>query len=249
MTTVAIHQPVFMPYLGTFAKTASADIHVFLDDVQLNTRNFTRRCKIRTSINDVTPRWLTVPLNHSRSKLIKETTVDLSDSNATWFEDTQTTINHVYRKAKCYDQVNNGLVKHFFDAEHMKCLNNNFATWTTTNYIMACYYLNIGKRFVFSSELAHVYNIRSTGNQRLIDICTALHADAYLSGEAGIDYMNMDDWSMADIDVVIGRYVQKPYDNIPEGVTPFSFIDALYTLGIEETRKLMFDSYTTTRVN
>ena len=34
MTTISIHQPVYLPWLGFFGKIISSDIFVILDDVQ-----------------------------------------------------------------------------------------------------------------------------------------------------------------------------------------------------------------------
>ena len=44
---VAIHQPNYLPWLGYFHKIKSADIFVFLDNVQIPGKSFANRCMIK----------------------------------------------------------------------------------------------------------------------------------------------------------------------------------------------------------
>ena len=48
MTTISIHQPVYLPWLGFFEKVISSEKFVFLDDVQFEKNGFQNRNKIRT---------------------------------------------------------------------------------------------------------------------------------------------------------------------------------------------------------
>jgi len=74
-TTVAIHQPNFLPWLGYFDKIARCDTFIALDDVQLvRGKSYTCRAKILSQGNEL---WLTVPvLNKSDKILIKDSKVD-----------------------------------------------------------------------------------------------------------------------------------------------------------------------------
>jgi len=61
MTTVAIHQPQYLPYLGFFHKLLHCDVFVALDNVQFLRRGFQNRNKIKTKQGW---QWLTVPVVH-----------------------------------------------------------------------------------------------------------------------------------------------------------------------------------------
>ena len=59
---LSISQPAYLPWLGLFSRIKMSDVHVFLDDVQIErgTKNsFTNRNKLRNK-KDIF--WLTVPL-------------------------------------------------------------------------------------------------------------------------------------------------------------------------------------------
>ena len=59
---VAIHQPNYFPWLGYFAKLASCDCFVLLDNVQFPRLSYCNRVQVR----DVSvARWLSVPVNRS----------------------------------------------------------------------------------------------------------------------------------------------------------------------------------------
>ena len=234
---VAIHQPVFLPYLGTLAKTDYADVHVFLDDVGLNVRNFTRRCHIRETLKGVSRQLITVPLNHSRSKLIKDTQIDLTDSNKDWLDKTLKTFDMVYGKAPYYKELRDSTLQHFFESEFLTCLDNNFSRWTISCYITTCHLLSVNARFLLSSEICAVHGITSTGNQRLIDICKALNADEYISGEGGRSYMDIDEWKKANINVVVAEYVHIPFAFAND--QPCSFIDPYSIVGKERTTEMI----------
>ena len=59
---ISISQPAYIPWLGYFSRIKKSDIHVVLNNVQIerNTKNsFTNRNKLRNKDNIF---WLTVPL-------------------------------------------------------------------------------------------------------------------------------------------------------------------------------------------
>jgi len=58
MTTIAVHQPAYLPWIGYFEKIIQSDIFIYLDTVQFEKNNFTNRNKIKTAQGEI---WLTVP--------------------------------------------------------------------------------------------------------------------------------------------------------------------------------------------
>ena len=64
MTSVAIMQPTYLPWIGYFALMDQVNIFVFLDSVQFDKRSFQQRNRIRTEQGEL---YLTVPV-YSKGK-------------------------------------------------------------------------------------------------------------------------------------------------------------------------------------
>ena len=64
---ISIHQPQFLPWLSYFLKIEKSDKFIFLDDVSFHKNGLQNRNKIKNSNGDF---WLTVPILHSRQKII-----------------------------------------------------------------------------------------------------------------------------------------------------------------------------------
>ena len=59
---VSISQPGYFPWLGYFERLGNSDIHIVLDNVQIERKtktSFTNRNKIRNQLNWF---WITVPI-------------------------------------------------------------------------------------------------------------------------------------------------------------------------------------------
>ena len=90
---VAIHQPHYLPWLGYFAKWASADLFVFLDTVQYEKNGWQNRNRIKAPDG---PRWLTVPVKAHLGMAVSVVPIDTSQP---WRARHQRAIEHAYAKA------------------------------------------------------------------------------------------------------------------------------------------------------
>ena len=70
MTTVAVMQPYFMPYVGYYRLFAAADVFVMYDCVQFPRRGWVHRNRFSTASGQLD--WLTLPL----SKCARDTRID-----------------------------------------------------------------------------------------------------------------------------------------------------------------------------
>ena len=77
MTTLAVHQPHYLPWLGYLAKWAAADVFVFLDTVQYTKNGWQNRNRIKTADGLA---WLTIPVcvkgHTSLGTAIKDVPID-----------------------------------------------------------------------------------------------------------------------------------------------------------------------------
>ena len=97
MTTVAIHQPHYLPWLGYLAKWAAADVFVFLDTVQYTKNGWQNRNRIKTATG---PRWLTVPV-HARLGMPLDAV--MVASGQPWHTRHRRAIEHAYAGARYLD--------------------------------------------------------------------------------------------------------------------------------------------------
>lgn len=59
MTTVAISQPMYFPWVGFLAQMRSADIFIWLNDAQFSRGSFTNRVQVKTATGRT---WMSIPL-------------------------------------------------------------------------------------------------------------------------------------------------------------------------------------------
>ena len=100
---VAIHQPLYFPWLGYLDRMAKSDLFVVLDHVQFERRNYQNRASI---LLEGEPRWLTVPVVQvSQKERILEKQVDNSavDSRQ-WGPNHFKTLKYAYRRAPHFER-------------------------------------------------------------------------------------------------------------------------------------------------
>ncbi len=216
MTTISIHQPGYLPWLGFFKKIIFSDIFVFLDDVQYEKNGWHNRNKIRTNEGWI---WLTVPVKSSISLNLNEVRIDNSTN---WIQKHKKSIQFNYSKSKYFNEYweplellyenDNGSLLHF---------NMKFINFFLKN-------LGIKTKTMFSSEL----KITKTSSDRILDICEKLGASIYISGALGKNYLNVNDFTEKNIQVKFQNFQHPVYNQIYEPFLPnMAFIDLLFNEG------------------
>lgn len=161
---VAIHQPEHFPYMGFFNKMESADLFIILDDVQYTKNNWQNRNRFLNT-NKV-EEFFTVQLEKDpHKKLIK----DVLTVNGPWR-------NKNPKKIK----QNFGIdIKDIFQYKKLIDINMASIRWGANK-------LNIKTPILFSS----MFNITTSGTQRIVDICSSVNATKYLSGPGAKKYLD-----------------------------------------------------------
>ena len=100
---VAIHQPLYFPWLGYLDRMAKSDMFVVLDHVQFERRNYQNRASI---LLEGEPKWLTVPVVQvSQKETIVEKQVDNSaEGSREWGPTHYKTLRYAYRKAPHFER-------------------------------------------------------------------------------------------------------------------------------------------------
>lgn len=161
---IAIHQPEHFPYLGFFQKMKESDLFIILDDVQFTKGNFQHRNRFLNKNNQ--EEWFTISLEQKpHRKLIK----DIYTLEGSWRKKIIKKINQNFKKD----------LSHIYEPNKLLDINLNSINYCKQN-------LNIETPLMLSSEL----NIKTTGSQKLADICDKLKATEYISGQGAKNYLD-----------------------------------------------------------
>jgi len=221
MTTIAIMQPTYLPWIGYFGMIDRADRFVFLDSVQFARRSWQQRNRIKTA-NGV--QMLTVPVlkKGARDQTIAEVQIDTA---ARFAEKHRRAIEHALGKAPYFKDYSGALFA-ILEGGHEKLgeLNIALIRWL-------CDAFGIEADFARSSEIA----VEGSKADLLAALCRALDGDVYLSAPGSADYIEESDaFERAGIKVAYHRFEHPGYAQPHGPFEPYmSAIDLLFNLGPE----------------
>lgn len=214
---VTIHQPEHMPWLGFFHKINMADVFVILDNVKFKKLYFENRNKLRTYNGW---NWITVPLKkHSDNTLIK----DIAIHND--LRHTKKTLNVLwqnYNKAKFFKLYWDEF-EAFYSKEYNLLLELNLEL---IKFFLK--HMGIQIEIVLASNL----DVVGTKSELNFNICKAIDAKTYISGISGKEYLDLEKFQKADIEVVFQEFHHPIYRQLHEPFIPcMSVIDLLFNQG------------------
>jgi hypothetical protein len=219
MPVCVISQPRFFPGLHYLHRMLLADVFVILDTVQFNPRHEENRARLKTPGGTD---WLTVPVRQaSRDQLILQTR---PDDGQPWRRKALKTLQHLYGKAPLY-RAHAPAVEEVLGTPQETLTGLDRASWGPALRLLrpAC-------RFVRASELP----VSGTGPRLLLEVCTHLGADTYLSGSFGREYLDAGEFARAGVTVLFHEYSYPTYPQRYDGFVPFlSYLDALFNVGLD----------------
>jgi len=215
---VAIHQPNYIPYYGYFHKIRQCDVFVFLDNVKYTKNGFINRNRIKTPKN---VSWLTVPVQGEG--LINTEIREVKISNATdWQERHWNTLKFNYGKAKHFSE---------YQESFKEVYNKKWIYLADLNKFLVkeiCSLLVIKGEFIDASGL----NVSGNKTDLIINICDALGADTYLSGQGAKGYLEEDKFRLHGIDLRYQKFEHPIYKQLFGEFTPnLSIIDMMFNEG------------------
>jgi hypothetical protein len=227
MKVAAIHQPQYLPYLGFFHKVNQANVFVVMDDVQFQRRGVQHRNRIKTPSG---PRWITVPVLRSarpqgsdgRSEQV--TNDVLIDRNDAWQRRHLTALRLSYARSPFFERYWDPL-EDLLDRpwERLVDLNNATTRWSMDA-------MGIATPSLLMSSL----DVEGAASELLVNICSAIGADRYISGPGGKRYIDQDLFEAAGIEVLWQEFESPQYiQPFPQaGFAPdLSVVDALFSCG------------------
>lgn len=219
MVTVAIHQPQYLPWLPYFAKAASCDVFVYLDNVQYQKNGVQNRNQIKTATGAA---WLTVPVRASLDTTIQFLPIDNTQS---WSKKHVRSIENSYAKAPYLEQTLGGGLKELLTADWACLADLNIAV---TDWLFQR--LNIASKTVRASEL----EVTGAKDDLVLSICKATGATTYLSGKGAKAYQDDRKFEEAGIVLRYHEYSPPSYQQChsKQGFVPgLCALDALLNIG------------------
>jgi hypothetical protein len=216
-TSVAIHQPNYLPWPGYFHKMIESDTFVFLDDAEFSSDSIIYRNKIKT--NDGWT-WLTVPTTGSSTNPINSVPIATSER---WEKTHRKSISVHYSGAPHYPTIEPLLELYDREWELLVSLNTAFI-----EEIVEILGIDVDIRYASSLEY------EGTKTERILSICESLGADVYFSGEGAREYQDESSFEAAGIELVYQSFEHPVYEQqFGEFIPNLSIVDMLANLGAE----------------
>ena len=231
MTTLAVMQPTYMPWLGYFDLLDQADHFVFLDDVQLARQSWQTRNRIRGSAGKEL--MLSVPVRHSGDLDVTLAETEIDDGKP-WRKKHARTVEQVYAKAP-HGQTAAILWQEILTRPEIRLAGfNSAAIERVANAI--------GLAVRTSRSTSH--DLPTDRIDRLIALCEQTGCDTYLSTPGALEYMQADDafarFDARGLNVVFQSYTHPSYDQGSEDfLSHLGIVDALAHVGIDAVLPLI----------
>ena len=216
---LSIMQPAYLAWLGYYDRIMKSDLHVILDHVQMEKGGFTNRNRIRTKTGSA---WLTVPVKKTGSLQDLQINKVECDNNQKWARKHMAGLQTWYGKAPFF--------KHYRDEISAIYENSPERLVDITDAFekLLLSFLDIDTPMIKSSQM----KVTSTKSQLVLDICLEAGASKYLSGPFGREYLDLETFSDAGIEVLWHDYDHPEYQQAYEGFEPYmSAIDVLFNHG------------------
>lgn len=171
MRTAAIMQPTYLSWLGYYHLIDQADTFTLLDTVQLNTRSWQTRNRIRA--RDGNTVWLTIPVHASRDQTIATTRID---NTQPWQRKHWRTIQAAYSHAPHWDDLDRILWPHY---------ETRYA-WLAD--LTSSLIRNLADHLGITTPISLASDLPPTSTDRIIrlaDICHHHHADTFIEPTGG----------------------------------------------------------------
>jgi WbqC-like protein family len=218
LTTLVVLQPGYIPWLGYFDLMTKADVFVHYDDVQFDKHGWRNRNRIKGPKGPV---WLTVPVRHSGRAGQSLLEVEIDDRQ-NWRRKHVATVAQFYAKAPHLPAFLPGY-QEIIERPWTRLMDLDLAiiAWLAGA-------LGIDTLCHRASNLA----IGGDRNERLLNLCRHFGATRYLSGNAAQDYLDLDLFGRAGVQVAWHDYRHPTYSQLHGDFVPYlSVLDLLFCTG------------------
>lgn len=233
-TVCAIMQPTYLPWLGYFDLIDQVDTFVFLDNVQLEKSSWQTRNRIKTHEGAL---FLSVDRQKCKGLQLPLLNATLLNEQQQWRQKHLRSIANAYRKAPFFAQVYafiETLLQPPLAPQSLSELNISMIR-------QICVAMGITTPCIQASDLLPT---RTEKTARLIDMCTSLGCETYLSPPGAWGYLNelQAEAGFAEQGITL-RYHTYHHPMYPQLYPPFgshlSVLDLLFNVGFEQSLQLI----------
>lgn len=222
-------QSAYLPWLGFFDQVNRCDLFIIYDDLDYTKRDWRNRNRIKTPDG---PRWLTVPVRHCKiaeHKKINEIEIHNIEK---WQQKHWKTLWMNYAQAPFFPLYRDFFHEVFFTPwKYLADLNR-----TLIDYFIG--QLSIKTRVIYSSDAAierdykKEYGSHADPTCRIVYLCRRFGASEFLEGDAGANYIRMDQLKSEAVNLRYHRYIHPTYRQQFGDFVPYlSIIDLLFNHG------------------
>ena len=226
---LAIMQPYFFPYIGYWQLLNAVDRFVIYDDVSFIKGGWVNRNRILINGN---PSYITLPLSHaSPNKRICDLSLRASPG---WQRKMIKSIENTYKRSPHFSEIFSEIVK------QLEYQASNLADFLAHHLGAMASLLEINTEFVITSRCYE--NSELTGQDRVLDICKAEGAEAYINLQGGKVLYDSESFDDANVDLRfittrITAYKQRSVGFLPN----LSIIDTLMEIGVEGVKQRLVE--------
>jgi WbqC-like protein family len=224
-------QPYFFPYIGYYQLLHAAQTFVFFDDVNYINKGWISRNNMLQKNKSL---LFTVPLlKASQNRLINE--IELLEFDK-WKNGFLKQVHHNYCKAPFYSFVFKWL-NEFFNSQNYTHI-GQLAMASISEVVNL---LELDLKLMKSSEINYNRESSSSGQDKILSICSVLKADHYINAINGRELYNPNDFVEKNIrlsfiqmqDIIYPQWNNTPF------VPYLSILDVLMFNGIEKTKQFL----------
>ena len=218
---ITAHQPDFLPYLGLFERIYKSDMFVIFDNVQYQFGYLNNRNKIKTGYDKW--QYITVPVKAKMGMLIKDVEIDAADGK--WKKKMLQSISQAYAKTPFFKPVFDR-ISEIINREYKNLSDMNIEL---LRYIIKEFQLNVDIKI-----LSDYNDIKTTGEQQVIDMCKYFGGSVYVSGVGGRHYQHDENFTKEGIALDYVEFTNLSYPQRYGEFMPYmSIIDYVFNCGFE----------------
>lgn len=227
---IGIMQPTYMPWLGYFSMIDQVDEFVFLDNVQLVSRSWQVRNKIKYNGAE---KILSIPVHKEKSRE-ERYIFNTPYSGSEWKIKHLNIIAQAYRKSPYFKCVMSFL-RDIYNADY-----DSIGGFNSTVISEIC------KKIGITTDLLHSSSLGVTGHKDklLVEICKKRRAEAYLSAQGSATYIESDspsgEFGRNGIELFYLNYEHPIYRQLGSEFLPFIGIyDLLFNEGFQQALNII----------
>jgi hypothetical protein len=231
MKKTAIMQPYFLPYIGYWQLIQSVDKFVVYDNIEFTKKGWFNRNRILDGDHD---RLFTIPIKKD-SDFLSVSERYLSNDSQSEIARTLRIIQNTYRKAPYYSVAYPVIEACFMGAD------KNLFAYIYNSIKIICDYLEMDTTITLSSDVAIDHTLKA--EQKVLAICKATHADAYINAIGGVELYNKQEFKSNGVELQFIKSNNIEYKQFGSPFVPWLSIIDVIMFNDKGTVKKMLEEY------